>query len=427
MRNPILHLWLLFITISLLFPYTLHADSILEDQIYKYVSIVYIDPPMTPKDEAGRQNYENGLLAPIKAKTPEAIPILFKVLEDSSTQQVWIKRLEKEECPFAKFNILSRTMYTIPQLSTDTAIMDRLYHDIETFLITGKTYDDFHVIYSGIYALGQDSSTAGFQRLIALRQNLDNGKYPMQNLENNPSLKGFKDVDSSGTISKYFSHLIDKKIQAISDKDYNQIQTYNTKTTGNALTEEKVYQFLSCLQMGKFEGSVHAYLNSDSIPILFKFLEDTSVQNNWIDRARNDAQKERIERSSRAGMVIHAMHAIPYLSTDTEVMTHLYQYITNLIVNGKGKRDFVIISNGIGALAHDTSEAGITRLNQLRLDLKGNIYGLENLVEKTPSARMVPTDTPEQIRTYLIYRIDESIQLNLKKGQSKKPKVYVMP
>lgn len=213
MRKPILLLGLLFIAISLLIPYTLHADSILEEQIYKYVSIVYIDPPMTPEDAAWCQKYENELLAPIKAKTSEAIPILFRVLENDSTQNVWSKRLEKEGCSFAKTNIIYRTMYTIPEISIDTAIMDRLYRYIETIIIHGKDSDDFSLIICGIAALSKDSSENGLNRLIRLRQAFETKKYTLQNFDADKSLKNLKSLDSPEHMRTHFIRVINEEIQ----------------------------------------------------------------------------------------------------------------------------------------------------------------------------------------------------------------------
>jgi hypothetical protein len=222
MRKYLLLLGLWFMAICLLFPYTLYAEPNLEEQIYKYVSLVSIDAAHTPEEEAWRQNYENGLLAPIKAKTPEAIPILFKILEDSSTQQILIKRHEQQGRSFATFNILSRTMYTIPKLSTDTAVMDRLYRYIETMIINGKDYDDFSYAISGIAALGKDFTENGVKRLMRLRHDFVFMKYSLQNFDADESLKKVKALDSPENMRNHFIRVIDYQLQ--------EIQKQNTKS-----------------------------------------------------------------------------------------------------------------------------------------------------------------------------------------------------
>lgn len=194
----------------------LYDEQDLEEAVYKYLSIMYIDVPCQKDLEWEKEQFK-----PLRAKSQKVIPLLLKVLEDSSTQHTWIERLEtesKEGYSRAQYTIITRAMESLPQMSTDTAIMERLYNYVTKLLNTGTTRRDIYLIHSGIDALAKDTSDSGLQRVVKLRQEINENKYSFQNFEKNADLKSFEAYKTPENIRKYIDGILDKRIQTILEK-----------------------------------------------------------------------------------------------------------------------------------------------------------------------------------------------------------------
>lgn len=112
----------------------------------------------------------------------EALPILFEIVENSSTRQAWAQKAaqlnkDQNETQFYSSNMLSRALYTIPRISNDSTSMARIYQYIHTTLASATSENDIAGGIFGLYALSLDTSLSGNTFIKEVGKNLEVGVY----------------------------------------------------------------------------------------------------------------------------------------------------------------------------------------------------------------------------------------------------------
>ncbi len=159
------------------------ASSFSEESVYQYLFLEHFDADS--KDYA----IETTMLHQLG---PDAISVFFKVISDDSTQDILVALAKNQAIQFGwkvdrgsyeRDNIVSRALYGIGELSKDSIHMNSINDYVEKLLSNGSTQNHYFLITAGFATLAKDTSKIGIQRLMKIKNDLEQKKYSLKSLD----------------------------------------------------------------------------------------------------------------------------------------------------------------------------------------------------------------------------------------------------